>query len=240
MLICWFMQGQIRKPNIIQPGHFQTNSQNDGILPLSFMVNSCNASFAGQKNGEIVHLLRRKMCPGARKQNVSNFFSSGSFAVGKRRTWRIRFLVLATWILRLWLWIGSWKPLLSTYQWVKYPNFTESQPFLICSKRKYQPQTEGICYLTKLLGDVMWRLHPLKQSNVLHRKLDKNIPGSKSDHARSKSLRLGFALKKHVFCASKQNMEVVWSSWCTAWTQICIYVQCIHRKIIDWINFFEQ
>ena len=26
--------------------------------------------------------LGEKMCPGARKQNVSNFFSSGSFAVG--------------------------------------------------------------------------------------------------------------------------------------------------------------
>lgn len=136
------MNCQIRKPNIIQPGHSQTNA---GILPLSFMVNSCKASFAGQKMVKSSTFLGEKMCPGARKQNVSNFFSSGSFAVGKGRTWRIRFLVLATWISTTMDWFLKSLRCQRTNDW-STPISRKPNP--ICPKRKYQPQTEGICYLT--------------------------------------------------------------------------------------------
>ena len=161
------MNCQIRKPNIIQPGHSQTNA---GILPLSFMVNSCKASFAGQKMVKSSTFLGEKMCPGARKQNVSNFFSSGSFAVGKGRTWRIRFLVLATWISTTMDWFLKSLRCQRTNDW-STPISRKPNP--ICPKRKYQPQTEGICYLTNYCVTFT---PPLKQNNVLHRKFDKNNP----------------------------------------------------------------
>ena len=198
------MNCQIRKPNIIQPGHSQTNA---GILPLSFMVNSCKASFAGQKMVKSSTFLGEKMCPGARKQNVSNFFSSGSFAVGKGRN--MENSVSCVGYVNIYDYgLVPEKPSVSTYQWVKYPNFTENQPFFICPKRKYQPQTEGICYLTNYCVTFT---PPVKTKQRAAQKIrQKQSQGPSPTTHVPRACASVLQWKKHVFCALKQNKEVVW------------------------------
>lgn len=107
------------------------------------------------KNGEIVHLLRRKNVPWCAEAKRLQFLFLRFVCCWQ--TEHMENSVSCVGYVTIYYGLVPEKPLLSTYQWVKYSNFRENQPFIICSKRKYQPQTEGICLLTKLLCDVCTR-----------------------------------------------------------------------------------
>ena len=99
------------------------------------------------KNGEIVHLLRRKNVPWCAEAKRLQFLFLRFVCCWQREN--MENSVSCVGYVNIYDYgLVPEKPSVSTYQWVKYPNFTENQPFFICPKRKYQPQTEGICYLT--------------------------------------------------------------------------------------------
>ena len=125
------------------------------------------------KNGEIVHLLRRKNVPWCAEAKRLQFLFLRFVCCWQ--TENMENSVSCVGYVNIYDYgLVLEKPSLINVPRSEVPKF-HGKPalFLSARKKKNQPQTEGICFWTKLLCDVY---HPLKQSNVLHRKFDKNNP----------------------------------------------------------------